>query len=423
MTHLKANNLWKHSDFMKLWSGQTLSMFGSQVTLFAIPLIALLTLQASVLEIGILKAVEYVPFLLFSLHAGSWVDRHNRHQIMLLMDIVRGIVLLIIPFLALLELLNFQVLLVVSFIIGTCSVFFDIAYMSYLPKLVSKEHIIEANSKLELSRSASNLMGKSLAGAIVQIFSPPMSLLVNAFSFFGSAFTLILMKTKKIPTENNNLNSSITQNIKEGLQYVWSNPILSRIFITSGLYNLFYFIFEPSYLMFVTRDLGISPLMLGFILSTGGVGAILGALFAKKISQKLYLGKSIVYCVFLSGLLLSIIPTLGLMSKTTSIIFLMIVHLLSSIMLVSYNINQISLRTASTSDNFLGRMNACMRVSIYGSISIGGALGGILGQWINVSLIILIGSVGIMLTAILIRLSPIYELKRIPESEKEVTVA
>lgn len=207
-----------------------------------------------------------------------------------------------------------------------------------------------------------------------------------------------------------------------GLQYVLGDPILSRIFITSGLYNLFYFIFEPSYLMFVTRDLGISPLMLGFILSTGGVGAMLGALFAKKISQKYYLGKSIVYCVFLSGLLMSTIPIFDWFSKTISIVFLMIVHLFSSIMLVAYNINQISLRTAITSDDFLGRMNACMRVSIYGSIAIGGALGGILGQWINVSLIILLGSAGIMLTAILIRLSPIFKLKDIPKSEKEVSL-
>src|SRR5689334_4573513 len=191
---LKFVGLWRHADFMKLWSGETISLFGSQVTALALPLTAVLVLKASPAEMGILGAVEFAPFLLLSLFAGVWVDRLRRRPIMILADLGRALLVFSIPAMFWLGQLRMEYLYLVGLLTGVLTVFFDVAYQSYLPSLVEREQLVEGNSKLEVSRSVAQIAGPGLAGALVQTISAPVAMLVDGLSFLASTFFLGLIR-------------------------------------------------------------------------------------------------------------------------------------------------------------------------------------------------------------------------------------
>ncbi len=200
MKREEIKSLWRHPNFIKLWAGQTVSLFGSQISLLAIPLTAVLILNATPLQMGILTAAEAVPYLLFGLVAGVWVDRLRRRAILIVADVGRFIVLSLIPLDYLLGILRIELLYLLAFLVGTLSIFFDVAYRSYLPSLIEREQLIEGNSKLELSRSVGEIVGPGLAGVLVQVFAAPIAIMVDSLSFLASALSLLWIRTpEEIP--------------------------------------------------------------------------------------------------------------------------------------------------------------------------------------------------------------------------------
>lgn len=196
-------SLWHHRDFLKLWTSETISAFGSQFSGLAIPLTAIYFLQGQCLvntgpdacsyEFGILAATGTLPFLLIGLFVGVWVDRHRRRPVLVLSNLGRAALLASIPifFLAgMLGLVGFPLLYVVSFLVGILTVFFDVAYQAYLPSLVRRDQLVDANGKLEASRSTAQVTGPSIAGAVIELITAPVAILLDAFSFLGSAFSL-----------------------------------------------------------------------------------------------------------------------------------------------------------------------------------------------------------------------------------------
>src|SRR5437763_6403114 len=179
--------LWRHGDFLKLWSAQTVSQFGSAVSQVAIPLVAVLTLHASAFEVAALSTVEFLPFLLFTLPAGVWVDRLPRRPILVIADAGRALALGSIPLVAAVGHLTLAQLYVAGFVTGTLTVFFDVAYQSYLPSIVEREQLVDGNAKLEISRSAAQIGGPGFGGLLVPIFTSPWSVLADAVSYLGSA--------------------------------------------------------------------------------------------------------------------------------------------------------------------------------------------------------------------------------------------
>lgn len=182
----RLTGLWRHSEFLKLWAGQTISQFGSQVTLLALPLTAALTLHATAADMGLLSAAETAPFLLVGLLAGVWVDRLRRRPILMIADCGRFFLLLLIPLLALLDILRIEALYVIAFFVGILTVFFDVAYQSFLPALVGRAQLVEGNGKLEISQSAAQIAGPGIAGALVQLVTAPFAIVVDALSFLIS---------------------------------------------------------------------------------------------------------------------------------------------------------------------------------------------------------------------------------------------
>ena len=376
---MRLGGLWRHSEFLKLWTGQTISQFGTQVSQLAIPLTAALVLNASPAEMGVLSACEFAPFLLLSLFAGVWVDRMRRRPILIVADFGRTVLLGSIPLTALLGTLRMEQLYVVGLLTGVVTVFFDVAYQSYLPVLVSREHLVEGNSKLEVSRSVAQIVGPGLAGALVQLFSAPLAVAVDALSYVASVISLLVIHTPEPPPVHAHKNAGIWVQLREGLRVVLGNPLLRSIAGCTGTSNLFGQAVQAVYVLYVTRELGLQPAVIGLIFAASGPGALLGSVLAGPMAHRLGLGATIIGSVFIGGLANLLIP---LASGPAGLVttMLMVAAFVAGVCNPVYNINQVSLRQAITPDHVQGRMNASMRFLVWGTIPIGALLGGALGQ-------------------------------------------
>jgi MFS family permease len=237
-----SGGLWRHPDFLKLWSAETISQFGTQVSQLALPLVAILVLDATAFEVAALGTIEFLPFILFTLPAGVWVDRLPRRPILIAGDFGRAALLASIPIAYVADALTLWQLYVVGFLVGICTVFFDVAYQSYLPSLVQRDHIIEGNSKLEMSRSGAQVGGPGFAGALVEIFTAPYAVLVDAVSFVGSGlFLLRIHKPEDTPVRKtvDGRKTSLWTELKEGFRFVLGNPNLRAQAGCTGTSNFF----------------------------------------------------------------------------------------------------------------------------------------------------------------------------------------
>ena len=299
--------LWRHSDFLKLWSGQTISQVGSQVTALALPLAAVLVLDASAFEVALLGTVEFLPFLLFALPAGVWVDRLRRRPILIVTDLCRGLVLASIPVAYLFDALTIWQLYVVGFLFGICTVFFDVSYQSYLPSLVRKDQLVEGNSLLEVSRNAAQIGGPGMAGVLVGAITAPYAILVDAVSFVGSAGLLVAIRTEEEPppvTEK----PSMWGELREGLEYLVRHRYWRPISITTASSNFFWTLCGSIIIVYAVRELDLSAAVIGLTFSLGSIGGLVGAFIGKPVSQRLGVGPTIIASAVLFGPALMLVP-------------------------------------------------------------------------------------------------------------------
>src|SRR6266516_1496145 len=287
MKREEIKSLWRHPNFIKLWAGQTVSLFGSQISLLAIPLTAVLILNDTPLQMGILTAAEAVPYLLFGLVDGVWVDRLRRRAILIVADVGRFIVLSLIPLNYLLGILRIELLYLLAFLVGTLSIFFDVAYRSYLPSLIEREQLIEGNSKLELSRSVGEIVGPGLAGVLVQFLSAPITILVDALSFLLSALSLVWIRTPEPIARSEKPSKGMGHAIVEGLHFVFGEPLLRTLTSSFATLTLFNSVLEAVFILYLTRDVGITPLLLGIIFAVSSVGFVLGAVLAGWLTRRI----------------------------------------------------------------------------------------------------------------------------------------
>ncbi|WP_322924643.1 MFS transporter [Paenibacillus campi] len=412
--------LLKHHDFRNFWLGHTISSFGVQITTVAIPLIAALTLHASPLQMGILTAVEFLPFLLISLFVGVWVDRKAKRPMMIVSDIVRAIVLIGIPVGLFFDVLSMPMLYIIAAIVGVNTVVFEIAHVSYLPTVVKKDELVEGNSKLEFSSSSATVVGQSIGGALIQVFSAPISILFNVGTYLLSAVYLSFIKKKEdvivVPegTEQN-----LWSDIREGAGFVFNNNALRAILIGTVIFNMFTYVIEPVFILYISRTLALAPIYIGLIFSMSGVGALLGAFLAGPMVNKLGIGKTLVLSLFLAGFVSLIIPVATLLPVLPAVLLIMVMYMIDAAMVIVYNINQRSLRQAITPNQLQGRMNACMRMFGMGVVPIGALLGGWLGGFIGTTPTLIVGAIGLMCSSIFIMFSSVRTLSLPTESDAE----
>jgi MFS family permease len=405
--------LWRHPNFLKLWAGETVSVFGSQITLLALPLTAVLVLGATPAEMGILGALEMAPFLFISLFAGVWSDRWRLRPLMILADIGRTLSLGSIPLGYELGWLSIEYLYVVALITGVLTVFFDVAYQSYLPVLVGREHLVEGNGKLEISRSVAQITGPGLAGTLVQIASGPIALALDALSFAFSAIFLSFIKHTEPAKPVSQAGRNIWREIGEGLGVVFGNPYLRSIAACTGTTNLFTNIIAAVYTLYVVRELNLEAVHLGLIFGIGSIGALIGAVSAGWMARRFGLGWTIIGTAGLTGFGALAAP-LAVGSVPVLMVILTTGYFVGSWVNPVYNINQVSLRQAITPHRLLGRMNASMRFLVWGTMPIGSLLGGFLGEVIGLRATLLVGALGTFLSVLPVLFSPVRGLKEQP---------
>jgi len=409
-----GGRLWRHPDFLKLWAGETVSVFGSQVTLLAVPTVAILILHAGPFQVGVLSALEFLAFPTLGLVAGVYADRLRRRPIMILCDIGRALALGSIPVAFVLGVLTLEQLYLVALLTGVFTVFFDVSYQSYLPALVDRPNLIEGNTKLEVTRSAAQISGPAIAGFLIQWIGGARAVAVDALSFLLSAIAILTIK-KPEPEPKPGTASGATgfiPEMREGIDVVFKNPILWRIAATTGTTNFgSNMIFGAVFLVFAYRDLHLSAAVVGIIFGIGSVGGLVGALFASRAARTLGLGLTLVVAIAVGGLANLAIP---LASLGAAPVILSALGFITLTMVPIYNINQVSLRQAITPDRVQGRMNATMRTIVWGTIPIGAFVGGILGTAIGVVPTIVVGSLIEAVAALWIVLGPVIRLREQP---------
>ncbi len=411
-------SLIQNRDFQKLWTAETISVFGSQVSALAIPLTAALILKVEPFAFALLGTIEFLPFILFTLPAGAWVDRLRRRPILISGDLGRAIALATIPAAYFLGVLTIWQLYVVAFITGTLTVFFDVANQSYLPSIIERDQLVEGNSKLQISQSAAQIAGPGIAGYLVGIVTAPFAILLDSLSFLVSAFFVFLIRRPEPPVvhhldESGKPKASIVSEVRDGLRFVLGHPSLRAISAGTATSNLFFSIAFAVYILYVVRDLGLSPETIGIVFAIANVGTLSGAVLANRIAKWFGLGAAIIGALFIGSffpLLVAIAPP-----GNAAIPFLIVGGVLGGIGQMVYNINQVSYRQAICPPRMQGRMNATVRFLVWGTMPIGSIIGGVLASNIGLHETIWIGAILGFIPAIFPFFSPVRHLRTMPE--------
>jgi MFS family permease len=398
--------LWKNSDFVKLWLGQTVSHFGSGITGIALPLTAVLILAATPVQMGILGALDGVSVLVIGLLAGVWVDRVRRRPLMIATDPGRAFILSTIPLAALLGVLHIVQLYIVAALAGMLTVIFTVASSAYLPSLIPQESLVEGNSKLGMSDALAEIGGPAVAGPLVQSLSAPFAILFDALSFLFSACCLGLVHMPEPHPTTREQRTGIWSDLIEGLRLVLKNPLLRSLAGSAGIFSLFGNFIGALYALYVIRQIGASPIFLGLLIATGGLSALLGAILAERVVRRIGPGKTVGIGLFLYGATGLLIPLAG-GSVTFALFLLFLSQLLGDVSISFYFIAEVSLRQTLVPSNLLGRTNATMQFLSQGVAPPGALLAGVLGGIIGLRLTILIGVLGVMLAGAWLLLSPV----------------
>ena len=421
LKRLRWSELWKDPDFLKLWTGQTISVFGSNITLLALPLTAILVLDATPAQMGLLGAAGTLPHLLVGLFAGVWADRVRRRPIMIAADLGRALMLLTVPLAWVLGLLHIEQLYVVAFLAGILTTFFDVGYGSYLPSLVGREHLVEGNSKLHASQSVAEAAGPGLAGALVQLLSAPIVVIVDVVTFVASALALTLIRKPEPEPAPRREGKNLWREIGEGLHIVLSTSLLRSLAVSGVIFVLFQYVLLAVYTLYLTRELGIEPALLGVIFGIGALGALSGAVIAGQTARRFGLGPTIIAAPLLGCVAALLIPLAGGL-PSAAVPLLVMAQFLYAFGGPIFTINAVSLRQSISPDRLLGRVNASNRFMVFGVMPVGSLLGGFLGETIGLRPTLAVAALGMLLAFVWLVASPVRSLRELPARAAETTV-
>jgi MFS family permease len=410
--------LWHHRDFLRFWIGDTVTQFTGQVTVLVLPTLAILTLNVTDFELGILNALGFIAFPTLGLFAGVLLDRVRRKPVMIAVNVVRLVTLATIPVTFVLGVLGLYQLYAVALIMGICQLFFDVGYQSYLPSLVDKEEVVEGNEKLQVSASAAQVAGPSVASALMGLVGTAQSVAVDVLGFFTSVLMLASIKKpepkpKCVSTDGQ---GHFFAEMEEGIRIITGNKLLWTQAGCTATTNLGMNMFNVAILLYAYRTLGISKDIIGIAFSIGAFGFVLGVLLCSRLTKRLGVGKATSLSVLANfGMLLVLFASPG----DFGVLVIGIALFVNYLGVPVYNINMVSLRQIITPNRLQGRMNATMRTLVWGTIPIGAFLGGILCTAVGLVPTLLIGAVVAGLAALWVIFGPIYKLQKQPEPAEE----
>jgi MFS family permease len=406
-------NLLRERDFRLFWSGQTISLVGDQITLLALPLAAVLLLDANAAQMGYLGAATLMPHLLFSLPAGAWLERvAGRRRIMIGADIGRALLLASVPLAHGFDAVTFGQLYAVAFATGCLAVLFDISYSTLFVAVVERERYLEANSLLNGSRSLSYVAGPSLGGLLVQALGAAFALLADALSFLASALLLGSMHASEPPLEPQAAN--MREQVAQGLRFIFGNTFFRPALAATATLNFFNLAFGALFILYATRELGVRPGTLGLVLGAGAVGGVLGAFVAGRLGRRIGLGPAFIVGQILFPLPLLLVP-LASGSKPVILAMLFAAEFFSGLGVMILDINAGSMMTALTPHALRSRSTGAFRFVNYGFRPLGALAGGALGATLGLRPALWITTVGALAGVLWLLPSPVPGMRDLPE--------
>jgi MFS family permease len=410
---LGGSRLWRHPDFLKLWSGQTISVIGGEITALALPTLAIFRFHTSALVVGLLIGAQRIAFPILSLFAGVLVDRVRRRPLMILADVVRGIALASIPLAFALNVLTLAQLFAVGLIMGIGNVLFDIAYLAYLPSLVGQADIVEGNNKLTTSFSIALLAGPGLGGVLVQLIGAAQAIGANAISYVVSVLTLAWIRQPEPRPRELSARPGVFAEIAEGIRLVVHHPLLRSLLAMMTVDSFAFQLALPVFLIFFYRRLHLTPAQAGLIFASLGFGSIVGSVMAARVVAMLGLGRAIALGIAGSALALAGVPLALFLPAVPWLIF---VSFVDACAITVMDIQQVSLRQGVTPSHLQGRMNATFRTLFWGVWPLANFLGGLTADWIGPVSVFLIAAGLRIIPITIVVVSPIGRLRSHPVS-------
>lgn len=401
-------------SFGFFWLGQSISTLGSQVTAFAVPLLAALTLHATAQQMGFLRAAEFAPFLVLTLPAGVWADLGIRRFLMIFSNLIRGVLIIFVPLAVLLGLVRLEVLYVVMFAMGSFKVIFEMAYQTYIPEIVDRETLVNANSKIMMSYALGQSAGPGLAGIMVEILGAPMAVLVDSLGYFLCAGCLFRIRHREAKISRGRLN--VFRQIGEGFSYVGHEPHIRALLCLVTLNNFFMNALMALAVLYATREVGFRPGIFGLAVSVGGLGAVIGSLSAQRLGARLGPGPFVIYACLLTALAAFCFPLVN-QANIIGILGLTMGYFALSAGGAAVTVFAWTIRQAMTPSELLGKMNGAFRFCVTGIMPFGALFGGWLGSIIGIRQTLVVAAAGLLVSCVGASYSQLKRLKSLPKGE------
>ncbi|WKV75767.1 MFS transporter [Streptomyces sp. PCS3-D2] len=401
----------RQRDFRLLLAGAATGQFGAQVTLVALPLVAVLVLDAPAFQVGLLTAAETAAFLLVGLPAGALTDRMRKRPLMIRADLVRAVAMASIPAAAFGGVLTMAQLYAVALVTGVATVFFDVAHQSYLPQILPRDQLVAGNGALETVRSTAHVTGPGIGGGLVQLVGAQFAVIVDAVGYLLSALFLARVHTTE-EAPRRTAGGSLRKEIGEGVHFIFGHPLLRVIAFTTGLANFCTAVLMATQTVHLVRVVGLQAGGLGLVLSASAVGGLLGALCAGRIADRLGQARVILLSLLVTGPFALLWPLSG--HGTAGAALFAAGSAVVSFGAVVYNVAQVSFRQGMCPPRLLGRMNATLRFLMWGTLPLGALLGGALAQSYGSRTALACCAVGILAVPLPLLLSPLRGMRDLP---------
>lgn len=399
-----------HEDFRRLWLAQTLSCIGEQVTYLALPLTAAISLNATPAQMGVLVAMGSIPSLVIGVAAGEMVDRRARRPILVTADIGRALLLVLIPVAWLVGHLTLPLLYVIALLGGVCSLFFQIAYQAFVPTLLDRTRLIEGNSLLELSRSAAEVIGPTLAGGLIQVLKAPLAIAIDAASFLASAFLIARIQVHEIKPAGAVTSGPFWRSALMGLQLVGRNASLRALAVSLAAIGLANAVIEAVGILYLVRTIGLAPAVLGTVFAVGSLGFIVGALLPARLVRTFGIGPTLAAAIAVVGLSDLALPLSGHDVRWVALA-VGLGQFFFGLGMTVFRVAQISVRQALVPDQLLGRVGGVLHLLGWGIAPLGALIGGVMGQVVGLRPTLLLGAILEALIALWIWRSPLWAMR------------
>ena len=421
MEEPSSQRVWSNRSFRRLWFASTVSSFGSEVAELALPLLALLALSASATEVGLLRVAQFLPFLLATLPLGLLVDRRRRHRLSLMVgaDLGRFLLVAAIPITVWIGVASIELLYGVVFAAGILTVLYQIADFAFLPSVVGRAQLVDANGKIAASQSANEVGGRGLGGLLIQAISAPIALAVNAVAFLVSALCLRRIKINQIDEDEIAAAASppgpAWREVIEGLRLAIHDRYVRPLLGEATTFNVFNEMFILGLLIYSVRQLGLGPAAIGLVFTAGGVGSFIGAWFGARVTGRLGYGRVLLVTLIVGNAAPVAVALLGA-AGGRALGLLCAIFVIMGVGIGIANVHAVTLRQTAVPEYLRGRVNAAYRLISWGAIPLGAAVGGVVASQASAQAAMVIGALGMALATLWVAFSAVPRLRTISDA-------